>query len=212
MKPISKTENIEPFSYYLEILAGTHGRSKVFDDFLTVVICSFSMKKKEDEYLRGFHKYTNNEFPYFSKAFASLVIEMDRHPFEDPFAAYFQEVISKGHNSQFFTPDSVGTLMSALAMQNTIVGNSKIYDPACGSGGLLLAAAKKDRTSYFIGCDISEMCCKMAVINLCLNSLRGEVWHMDTLSLQAWRKWEVTYVSGTKLPYIIERQVCHSPL
>jgi type I restriction-modification system DNA methylase subunit len=212
MKSISKPEKVEPFSYYIEILAHTHGRFEVFDDFLTVVICAFSMKQKEDEYFRVFHKYTNDEFQNFCKALASLVDEIDRHLFEDPFAAYFQEAISKGHNSQFFTPNSVGGLMSEITMQNVIAGDNKIYDSACGSGGLLLAAAKKDRMAYFIGCDISEMCCKMAVINLCLNSLRGEVWHMDTLSLQTWRKWEVTYVSGTKLPYIIERKVSHYSL
>jgi type I restriction-modification system DNA methylase subunit len=207
-----KPEKVEPFSHYLEILARTHGRPEVFDDFLTLVICVFSMKRKEDEYFRIFHQYTNDEFKNFSKALGSLVIEMDRHQFEDPFADYFQEAISKGHNSQYFTPDCVGTLMSAITMQNAIASDNKIYDSACGSGGLLLAAAKKDRTAYFIGCDISEMCCKMAVINLCLNSLRGEVWHMNTLSLQAWHKWEVTYISGTKLPYIIERTVTNSSL
>lgn len=207
-----KPGKIEPFSYYLEILAHTHGRSEVFGDFLTLVICAFSMKKKEDEYFRIYHQYTNDEFRNFGKALGSLVIEMERHPFEDPFADYFQEGISKGHNGQFFTPDSVGTLMSEITMQKFTDGNKKIYDSACGSGALLLAAAKKDRTGYFVGCDISEMCCKMAVINLCLNSLRGEVWHMDTLSLHAWRKWEVTYISGTKLPYIIERTVTRSSL
>lgn len=207
-----KPGKIEPFSYYLEILVRTHGRSEVFDDFLTLVICAFSMKKKEDEYFRIYHQYANDEFRNFGKALGSLVIEMERHPFEDPFADYFQEGISKGHNGQFFTPSDVGALMTAITMQKFTDGNKKIYDPACGSGTLLLDAAKKDRTGYFIGCDISEMCCKMAVINLCLNSLRGEVWHMDTLSLHAWRKWEVTYISGTKLPYIIERTVTHSSL
>lgn len=212
MKSISKPKKVEPFSHYLEILACTHGHSKVFDDFLTLVICAFSMKRKEDEYFLIYNQYTKDEFVNFCKALGALVMEMERKQLGDPFADYFQENISKGHNGQFFTSASVGTLMSKITMQEPSYKTNNIYDPTCGSGGLLLAAAKLNRTSYFIGCDISEMCCKMAVINLCLNSLQGEVWHMNTLSLQTWRKWEVVFIPGTKLPYISERAIRHSSL
>lgn len=197
----NKPEKIEPFSVYLENLAYKHSRSKVFDDFLTLVICDLSMKKKEEEYFRIFNQYTHEEFSNFSKAFGSLIIEMERKPFGYPFAVYFQDAISKGHNGQFFTPPCVGELMTRITYSNVIDDDKKIYDPACGSGGLFLTAAAINRNGYFVGCDLSEMCCKMTVINLCLNSLRGEVWHMNTLSLEVWRKWIIVYISGTKIPY-----------
>lgn len=202
----NKPEKVEPFSLYLENLNYKRERAKVFDDFLTLIICCFSMKKKEDEYFRVINQYTREEISDFCKAIGSLIIEMDRNPFKDPFALYFQEAISKGHNGQFFTPPCISDLLTRLVYVNggDSDNDKKIYDPACGSGGLFLAAAAINRNGYFVGCDISEMCCKMTVINLCLNSLRGEVWHMNTLTLEVWRKWKIVYISGTKIPFIVE--------
>lgn len=62
-----------------------------------------------------------------------------------------------------------------------------VCDPTCGSGRMLLAAAKINRYMRFYGADLDITCCKMALINTLLNSLQGEIAHMNTLSNEFYR-------------------------
>ncbi|GAC1315123.1 MAG: hypothetical protein NVSMB24_40450 [Mucilaginibacter sp.] len=55
-----------------------------------------------------------------------------------------------------------------------------VYDPACGSRRMLLAAAKSNRHAMFYGADLESTCCKMALINMLFNSLGGEIAHMNS--------------------------------
>ena len=55
------------------------------------------------------------------------------------------------------------------------------------------------------------MCCMMALINMCLNDLTGEIYHMDTLSMEMWRAWRVCRWPMTRLPYIQELTVADEP-
>lgn len=205
-----KEEGLKPFATYLEELAYHKSRFDIFNDFLTMMVCALSMGQKEEEYLRTVKGYSRDELDIFCKAFASVVMEMEYHPLTDPFGDYFQEHISHGHNGQFFTPYNVCDLMAGIVQEcnNGQEDGSakKINDPACGSGRLILSSAKYDRTSYFVGCDISETCCKMTLINMCLNSLQGEVHHIDTLGQTTWRQWRVIVDRITKIPFIYEVQ------
>lgn len=202
-----RRDGLKPFGNYLEELAYRKSRYDVFDDFLTMIVCALSMGRKEDEYLRTVKDYTREELDLFCQAFASVVIQMEYNPLVDPFGDYFEEFLSNGKNGQFFTPNGVCDLMASIVAVDEKEESDSIktvYDPTCGSGRLLLSAAKKDRKRYFIGCDISAVCCKMTLINMCLNSLQGEVYHMDTLAMSIWRKWLVIVPKSTKIPYIYE--------
>jgi len=202
-----KPAKLSHFGVYIEELARTKSRYTVFDNFLTMVICCLSIGRKEDEYFQAIAGYSKEEIDLFCKAFASVVMEMEQNPLSDPFGGYFEEYLSHGKNGQFFTPESVSDLMAELVYstkEGEEKGNNKINDPACGSGRLLLSYAKMNRKMYFVGCDISAMCCKMTLINLCLNSLNGEVHHMDTLNMEVWRSWLVIVDPLTKIPVIYE--------
>lgn len=64
----------------------------------------------------------------------------------------------------------------------------KISDPSCGSGIMILKAAKKfgDRRHLqrFTGIDLDRICCKMCAVNMALNTIPGEVFHANSLSLE----------------------------
>lgn len=193
------------FGDYLETLTRSHGRFTVFDDFLTMVVCALSMQRKEKEYLRTVRKYAKDEADLFCKAFAAVVMQMEKNPLNDPFGGYYEEYLSNERNGQFFTPQSVSDMMAQMLFCGDSAGkDNKVNDPCCGSGRLFLSAAKIDRKRYFVGTDIDLACCKMTLINMCLNSLQGEVYHMNTLSMQIWRKWFVFVDPTLKLPYIYE--------
>lgn len=197
-----KDDELEEYTKYLEILSYSRDRSAIFNDFLTIVVCTLSMKQKEEEYLATIRKYKREEIDLFVKAFASLVLWMEGHQFEDAFGDYFQQYISKGHNAQFFTPSCISDMMAALVMPEKEDG--PVYDPCCGSGRFFLSAAKQNRGISFVGGDITEACCKMTLINACLNDIVGEVFHMNSLSMEIWRCWRVVRMPIVRLPYIVE--------
>lgn len=195
-------DELQPYTEYLESISRTHDRSRVFDDFLTIVVCTLSMRQKEELYRETVRKYTREEVDLFVKAFAALVLWMEAHPLEDAFGDYFQQYISRGHNAQFFTPPSVSKMMAAMI--GTDAKDGPVYDPCCGSGRFFLAAAKQNRGISFIGGDITEACCKMTLVNACLNDIVGVVYHMDSLRMQIWRCWRVVRLPVLRLPYIVE--------
>lgn len=198
-------EGLQPYTEYLETLSRTHDRSGVFNDFLTVVVCTLSMQRKEEEYLATIRKYAREEVELFAKAFAALVEWMERHPLEDAFGDYFQQYISQGHNAQFFTPSSVTKMMAKMIGPSDEDG--PVYDPCCGSGRFFLAAAQENRAISFVGGDITEACCKMTLVNACLNDIIGEVYHMDSLRMQIWRCWRIVRLPILRMPYIVELPV-----
>lgn len=213
-----KNNKFEPFGKYLEGISRIHGRAKVLDDFLQIIVCCLSMGRKEELYFKTIKPYSKEELNLFSQAFAALIAQMDNEPLTDPFGDYFEEFLSNSRNGQFFTPIGICDLMTQLTTavkpgEERKNGDVRIYDPACGSGRLLLSAAKEDRKQFFIGADISHTCCLMTIINLCLNSLNGEVLHMNTMSLNCWHRWCIIVDSFTKIPtvYEVDTKIINEP-
>jgi len=101
--------------------------------------------------------------------------------FNDPLGELFMLRVSRGKQGQFFTPTPVCDLMTALTLGSVQTGQS-VLDPACGSGRMLLSAAKQNRHIRCYGADVDAICVKMAVMNMLLQSLSGEIAHMDSLS------------------------------
>ena len=71
---------------------------------------------------------------------------------------------------------------------------------------MLLAVAKLNRSSLLYGADLDITCCKMALLNMLLNSLSGEIAHMNTLSNEFYRGFKVSTVliNGFYMPYYTE--------
>ena len=183
---------MKKFANILEKLSQSHSRSRIFSDFLTMVVCALSMQTQEELYLQTVKNYERKDLDLFAEAFALLVAEMDNNGegLRDCLGDYFQEYISGGHNGQFFTPENICELMASLTIfEDNMQDNKTVNDCACGSGRTLLAAAKINRFLFFSGADISRDCCLMTLINLCLNNLEGEVLWMDTLSYKVFDRW-----------------------
>ena len=81
---------------------------------------------------------------------------------------------------------------------------ARVLDCACGSGRLLMAAAKLNRNALFFGADIDRTCCLMSVINFCLNGMLGEVAWMDSLSNKFYGAWRIELHPEHYVPYIRE--------
>ena len=186
-----KTKN-ETFTQIMDSMVCHHGIYNLFSDFLTLLICAFSKGANEKQYLTIINKYEKPEAYKLSEALGALVIEMigsDGNGMVDVLGKYFEENLSYGKNGQFFTPQHICDLMARI--NNPVQATECIADPACGSGRMLMAMAKVNRFASFYGAENDQNCAKMAVINLCLNKMYGEIAWMNTLTNQFLRGWQI---------------------
>jgi len=126
--------------------------------------------------------------------------------FCDPLGELFMQAISNGHNGQYFTPEPLCDMMAIMSVGENSKAGQTVADCACGSGRMLLAAAKINRHMRFYGADLDNTCCKMALLNMLLNSLTGEIAHMNSLSNEFFTGYQVqtTLVNGYHMPYYVE--------
>ncbi|MFV0483778.1 MAG: type I restriction-modification system subunit M, partial [Bacteroidales bacterium] len=83
---------------------------------------------------------------------------------------------------EFFTPQSVSKLIAQLAMHNQTTVN-KIYDPACGSGSLLLQAKKHFDAHIiedgFYGQEINHTTYNLARMNMFLHNINYDKFQIS---------------------------------
>lgn len=195
------TDLFNEFSSQIEQIGRKHGISRVFNDLLTMGICSFhrtniqSQLTEKDEaneklYFETIKPYTKEELSELAKALSLLQLNLVRNPYSDMLGEYFTKYITKGQNGQFFTPEPVCQLMAKMTYSESMEGQ-RILDPACGSGRMQLAAAEHNHKNYFYGADNDKTCAKMATINFFLNGLKGEVAWMDSLAMEWYGGWQI---------------------
>jgi len=182
----------QKFDTIFDNLAQRYGLNEVFSDFLAMLICAFSQGRMEKQYLETIRKYNKPHANIFSEALASLVIEMtgpDGAGFVDVLGEFYEKNLSFGRSGQFFTPQPICDMMAQLMSPEGF--KKRVVDPACGSGRMLMAVAKINRVALFYGADNDMNCARMAVINLCLNSMFGEIAWMNSLTNQFYDGWEI---------------------
>lgn len=169
----------------------------VFDDFLTMSMCAVTQipgagkSHYEDLYMETVAKYKNDDLRFqFPKLFAQLVAEMelrlDDSQGNDVLGDYYEQNFCRKNSGQFFTPWPICQFMA-----HSICGDAgqteevkRIIDPTCGSGRMLLAAAKIMgwRHKYY-GIDLDHTCVRMTALNLFLNGIfHSELMCADALS------------------------------
>src|SRR5699024_6049225 len=107
------------------------------------------------------HKFTNiyeDGFDYFSSVFEYLIKDYNK---------------DSGKYAEYFTPVSVADIIADVLYDDKPVRNVTVYDPAAGSGTLLLSMANKIGTnnSTIYSQDISQKSTQFLRINLILNKL-----------------------------------------
>lgn len=183
--------SLKSFAEYMNLLGYRNSTPQVFSDFLEMTICALQLGAAENRYFEISKRYEKAELTQFSYAFAALVNEMtgDGSGLIDVLGEYFMQNISHGRKGQFFTPQPICDMMTGMVKSNG--PGSRVCDPACGSGRMLLSAAKFSRSILLFGADNDLTCANMATINLCLNGLFGEIAWMDTLANKWYRSYRI---------------------
>ncbi len=213
---------ISSFAKEISLVTNRFDLTDIFSDFLEITICCLSMGEKEDHYFKIIKPYKKAELEQFAKALAALNMEMDNRGegLYDVLGPYFTEFITRGHNGQYFTPQSVCELMAQMTGEEMSFVPKRILDPTCGSGTMLIAKAKAERKlkkmniNQYFGADIDRRCAMMTAINFCLNGILGEVAWMDSLSNEFYGAWRIEIHPKHNIPYLKEltKDECVIPL
>ena len=180
-------KELKQFNSFFSKFEYSHDMGRVFDDFLTVVVCCMAHETEENRYFETISKYTKDELNLFAKMFAELFLiyknASDNNQWIDPLGTYY-EILSGNYKKsalgQFFTPASLCNLIAQISIGDD--WGQDIAEPCSGSGRMILAANHKTKGNYYVATDIDPIWCKMTAINLCFHEIRAEVHCKNALS------------------------------
>lgn len=182
-----------------------YGYYDVFSDLCTIAVCCFALGRYEDDYFAAFNKYDKETQKLFPELLAQIVLAYEENAHQDcgdggawcdPLGRLFEMYSSKmGRQAmgQFFTPEHICDLMARLT--NDAEAKGSVCDPSCGSGRNLIAHSKMHVNNrlncFYVGADLDSLCCRMTVLNLVFNGMKGVVIHMDSLSMEVFGGYRV---------------------
>ncbi len=193
------------FASALSHLAYKKTINEVFTDLLDTVISGMVLLDHCDLKRNPISEYEEKDRGKFVTMIENLGIIADNagDGMHDALGDLFMEHISFGRNGQYFTPQPICDMMTQLTFhQQEIKPEHSVNDCACGSGRMLLAAAKLSKELRFYGSDIDLTCVKMATVNLALNNLRGEISWADPLTMKHYASFRVEREIFTGFPVI----------
>lgn len=165
-------------------------------------------EKREQQYLQIINTYEPKERELIASVFAKIFALLSSVVYKNgTFNDYLGELFmncNQGNKNvgQFFTPYHISKCMAKMsvtddrAKQNEI---TRIYDPCCGSGGMVLASLDVLQNDYgvnyahdcFVLChDIDIRCVYMAYLQLSLAGVPAIITHQDTLTQELWSVWK----------------------
>lgn len=196
---------INEFIKTLDSMGYKHTRYDLFYDFLVVSAGALSMpfyaEDVKEEYTKTFDKYTDEDKQIFQQLF-DITVKALESEFQDFLGVVYMNLgISNSKSGQFFTPYSVskmaaGIIADGVEKDINRLGMITIQEPACGSGGIIIAAAdvlKSKGINYqqciYVHCtDVDYKCFLMTYIQLSLYGIPATVVHGNTISLETYQQ------------------------
>lgn len=151
---------------------------------------------REKQFLALAEKYGEKYLGIFAELLGRLTSELEKNPFQDFLGGLFMNLGLGNHwKGQFFTPYSVCKCMAKIVMPDAEAqaqekGYVTVYDPACGAGAILIAAADEmyakginyQQHAIFAAQDIDYTAALMCYVQLSLLGCAGYVHIGDTLT------------------------------
>ena len=164
----------------------------VFQDLLRYIVHGFSLP---DTPPLSDWRYNKEQTKVFYDMFATWIQIMSqqikRHGWYDAFGDLFMALNPQRElqrQGQFLTPTDVARVCQEIVTgKDENKGVQSVYDPAAGSGRMLIASRTYHPRSYLVGWDIDYTCCLMCVCNFLINGCVGEVVCIDSLRMDNFR-------------------------
>ncbi|BCZ85518.1 hypothetical protein PTKU64_91930 (plasmid) [Paraburkholderia terrae] len=210
---------IQSFSY-------GHHLHTVFSDFVEMSALAISnsadraqFEAREKRYLEIVGKYKREEVERFPQMLGLLVESFERRvavirketadglPVSGGLTdvlgeTYMMLGLGNDRAGQFFTPYSVSRMMSMMLMGDVGAeverrGFLRVHEPACGAGGMVIAAADSilaaghnfQQAMHATCIDIDPCCVHMTYVQLSLLHVPATVVHGNALSMEVWGTW-----------------------
>ncbi|AMO79648.1 N-6 DNA methylase [Obesumbacterium proteus] len=170
-----------------------HHRNKVFRDFITLAAASIHNgincnDELENEYMETVSQYEAKDAERMAMLLAEVVMGLEAGSGDFLGSLYMTLELGEAARGQFFTPFCVSRMMAEMQLGDidSLLADKPfftVYEPACGSAGMLLAIAEVLREKGFnptrrlwVSCtDIDTVASGMAYIQLSLMGVAGEV-------------------------------------
>lgn len=171
-----------------------HDYGRLFDDWLTILVCMFANGKMEEDYLKVIGRYNRKEVDVIVAMTGTFMDLMCTNVPEaghwyDALGEIYMYLNSRSKSSalgQFFTPPELCDMIAGMMKQEHKPGQV-ILEPACGSGRMVLAAhALNPCRDLRIAIDLDPMCAKMTAVNFLLHGVKSEVACANTLWPDKW--------------------------
>ena len=205
--------NLEPpptkaaFTSLFNTIALERHRLDVWKDFVTSSAIALHnavamTESLENEYLEIILGYDDQDKQSLCELFSLLVQLLDTAPVDILGQLYMELGLASKENGQYFTPSSVCELMAEFTAGDNLRSTSQydfvtLHDPACGSGGMILAFTRKlirmgrnPADHLWVQCiDVNRVAALMAYIQLSLWNIPAEIVVGNTLSLKFKEHW-----------------------
>lgn len=208
-----KSEAKSKFDRILSSLAYSKGIKEVFTDLMDCILYSLIFHDECNLKKNPLETYSIEEQDKLRELMILLgdIMENDGDGLEDGLGDLFMEHLSFGRNGQYFTPQPISDMIARMSLGSSeLKAGQSVNDCACGSGRMLLGAAKIERNLRFFGSDIDLTCVKMAVINLAMNNLVGEIVWGNPLTMDHYASFQIGRDLLTNFPTIAIRNEEHS--
>lgn len=133
-------------------MAGKYSEYEIFTDWVKVMALSIQnncwmihdkyWKEREKAYISIFEKYGKEDIIKFSEMMAWLIETYDEEISDVLGEIFMSKEFGSSMAGQFFTPFHVSEMTAEMAIAPDEQDYYRINEPACGSGGMILAAAK----------------------------------------------------------------------
>jgi hypothetical protein len=210
----------------IQSFSHAHHLHTVFSDFVEMSALAMSnsvdraqFEEREKRYLDIVGKYGREEVAKFPQMFNLLVESFEQRVAIVRKSTADSQVVSGGltdvlgetymmlglgndRAGQFFAPYSVSRMMSMMLMGDCGAeverrGFIRVQEPACGAGGMVIAAADSllasghnyQQVMHATCIDIDPCCVHMTYVQLSLLHVPATVVHGNALSMQVWGTW-----------------------
>lgn len=190
----------------IDKFSSRHHKHEILSDCFEVWAICISNKfdllqfeQREKRYLDIVKKYDKSDLDLMAQLFAEIWVLLGNMT-EDGFDDYLGKLYMASDTSnkkagQFFTPYDVSKLSAEMTMTGDVLGKDiiTIYEPACGSGGMVLACMdvlqnthKINYTahSFVVAGDIDSRCVHMTYIQLSLAGVPAVVEQRNALTME----------------------------
>jgi len=196
-------DNKKEFISLIKGLCGSYSAYQIFSDFCELAAISLYQpfakdEKLEEKYLTIIGKYKKDEIYIFPKLLAYVANGLTASFGDFLGECYMNLEIGNKHQGQFFTPYNISKFMSNIIdFKLNKEKKESFSEPACGSGGMIVARAdamKEAGMNYqkimeVQAVDTDKICFHMCYIHCTLLHISAEIIWGNSLSCEIFEMW-----------------------